>query len=125
MINTGLTKEQVLSSFVDANPTMPNPLTKDQNQTLNQSQQPKELHVNVLDIWSSDDEEGGPIDLWKDDKRKTPAVTKTEEKFEERAEGSESKESEKEKGKSVEKEEKEDEGVVWLSMVKAFNSQSK
>ena len=63
MINTGLTEEQVLSSFVDTNPTIPKPSAKHQNQTINQSQQPKELHINVLDIWSSDDEEGGPIDL--------------------------------------------------------------
>ena len=88
MINTGLTKEQVLSSFVDANPTISKPLAKDQNQTLNQSQQPEELHINVLDIWSSDEEEGGLIDLWKNDKRKAPAVAKTEEKSKEKAEGS-------------------------------------
>ena len=49
-----------------------------------------ELHINVLDIWSSDDEERGPIDLSKDDHGKTLAVAKIEEKSEERAEGSES-----------------------------------
>ena len=53
------------------------------------------LSISVLDIWSSDDEEGGKIDLWKGDERKAQSVAKTEEK----SEG-----SEKEKGKSVEKE---------------------
>ena len=68
---------------------------------MNQVQQPLELNVIVLDIWSSDDEEEGRIDLWRDDK--IQPVAKTEEK----PERSKSEESEKEKGKSVEKEENE------------------
>ena len=40
-----------------------------------------ELGMNVLDIWSSDDEEGGRINLWKDDKgKKVQPVGKVEEK---------------------------------------------
>ena len=60
-----------------------------------------DLDVNVLDIWSSDDEEKGKIDLWKDDNGKAQPVAKTEEK----PEGSKSEEIETKKGKSVEKEE--------------------
>ena len=54
-----------------------------------------------MDIWSSNDEEVGQIDLWRDDKGTAQSVAKTEEK----SEGSKSEESEKEKEKSVEKEE--------------------
>ena len=46
MINTGLTKEQVLDSFVNATPTTPVPETKD----LSLNRQLMELKVNVLDI---------------------------------------------------------------------------
>ena len=63
MINIGLTEEQVLNSFIDPTLALSKPITKDLDQNLNQSQQPIELSVNVLDIWSSDDEEGGKIDL--------------------------------------------------------------
>ena len=95
MINTGLTEEQVLNSFVDPTLAISKPITKDLDQNLDQGQQPIELNINVLDIWSSDDEEGGKIDLWGDDKGKAQSVAKTEEK----SEGSKSEESEKEKGK--------------------------
>ena len=63
MINTGLTEEQVFNSFVDPTLAIPKPTTKDLDQNLNHYQQPVKLSVNVLDIWSSDDEEGGKIDL--------------------------------------------------------------
>ena len=59
MINTGLMEEQVFNSFVDVTRTLPKPKTK----ALNLNQQLVELGVNVLEIWSSDDEEGGRIDL--------------------------------------------------------------
>ena len=54
-----------------------------------------------MDIWSSDDEEGEKIDLWKDDKGKAQPVAKTEEK----SEGSKFEGSEKDKGKSVQEKE--------------------
>ena len=70
MINTGLIEEQVLNSFVDPTLAIPKPTTKDLDQNLNHGQQLVELSANVLDIWSSDDEKGGKIDLWRDDKGK-------------------------------------------------------
>ena len=61
-----------------------------------------ELNVNILDIWSYDDEEGERIDLWRDDKRKAQSVAKAEGKNEElKSEG-----SEKEKPKSEKEEER-------------------
>ena len=95
MINTGLTEEQVLNSFIDTTLAISKPITKDLDQNLNQSRQPTELNVNVLDIQSSDDEEGGKTDLWRDDKGKAQPVAKTEEK----SKGSKPEEVEKEKGK--------------------------
>ena len=65
MINTGLTEEQVLNSFVNDTPITPTPEIKD----LSLNQQLIELKVNVLDIWSSDDEGEGRFDLWKEDIR--------------------------------------------------------
>ena len=59
MINIGLTKEQVFDSFVDTTPTFPKLMPKD----LNLNDQPMELKVNILDIWSSDEEDKGQIDL--------------------------------------------------------------
>ena len=61
MINIGFLEEQVLNSFVNVTPTIPTLETKD----LSLNWQPTELKVNVLDIWSSDDEKEGRIDLWK------------------------------------------------------------
>ena len=51
-----------------------------------------------MDIWSSDDEEGEKIDLWRDDKGKAQPAAKTEEKFE----GLKFEKSAKKKEKSVE-----------------------
>ena len=113
MINTVLTEEQVLNSFVDSTLAISKPITKDLDQNLNQSQQPIELNINVLDIWSSDDEEGGKIDLWRDDKGKAQPVAKTEEK----SKGSKSEESEKKKEKSVEKEEEKADEVEKVKRV--------
>ena len=98
----GLIEEQVLNSFVDMTLAIPKPITENLNQSLNQTQQPLKFSVNVLDIQSSDDEEGGKIDLQRDDKGKAQPTAKMEEK----SEGSKSEEPEKGKGESVEKEEK-------------------
>ena len=82
IINTGLTEEQVLNSFVDAIPTTLTTETK----KLNLNQQPTKLKVNVLEIWSSDDEEEGRIDLWKENKgtkaQSSRRVEKEKEEFE-------------------------------------------
>ena len=67
-----------------------------------------ELDVNVLDIWSTDDEERGRIDLWKDDKGKKAQLVGKVDKKEKVAK---SNEPEKEKAES-EKEEKKDEKVL-------------
>ena len=61
-----------------------------------------DLDVNVLDIWSSDDEEKGKIDLWKDDNGKAQPVAKIEEK----PEGSKSEEIETKKGNQSRKKKK-------------------
>ena len=95
MINTRLTEERVLNSFIDPTLAISKPITQNLGQNLNHSQRPVKLSVNVLDIWSSDDEEGGKIDLWKDDKGKAQPVAKTEEK----SEGPKSEGSKKDKGK--------------------------
>ena len=69
MINTGLTEEQVLNFFINATPTilMPEPVTPitrtPEIKDLSLNQQPIELKVNVLDIWSSDNEREGRFDL--------------------------------------------------------------
>ena len=62
------------------------------------------LKVNVLDIWSSDDEEEGRIDLWKEDKGTKAHASRRAEEKEEKFESGESK-----KGK-VEEEKKHEEG---------------
>ena len=59
MIGTGLTEEQVFNSFVDASPES----TKAEPENLSQTKQPLELSVHVLDIWSSDDEHEGQVDM--------------------------------------------------------------
>ena len=94
MINTGLTEEQVLNSFINVTPTMltpetaipitPTPELKD----LSLNQQPIELKVNVLDIWSSDDEGERRFDLWKEDIGTKARPSKRSGKKKEKAEGS-------------------------------------
>ena len=106
MINIGLIEEQVLNSFIDTTLTTPKPITKN----LDQNQQPIEPNVNVLDIWSSDDEEGGEL-IFGEKKRKAQSVTKAEEKLEE----PKTEESEK---KKKEKPEKEEEKVEEAKKVK-------
>ena len=60
LIGTGLTEEQVFNSFVNANTELP----RTEPESLPQNPQTPELPVHVLDIWSSDDEDVGPVDLW-------------------------------------------------------------
>ena len=59
MIGTGLTEEQVFNFFVDVSPES----TGAETESLPQTKQPLELSVYVLDIWSSDDEYEGQVDL--------------------------------------------------------------
>ena len=108
MINTGLTKEQVLDSFVNATPTMRTPETTTpitpipEIKDLSLNQQPIELKVNVLDIWSSDDEGEGRFDLWKKDSGTKARPFKKTGKKKEEVEGSG--ELKKEEAKSEEEE---------------------
>ena len=60
MINTGLIEEQVFNSFIDVDPKSLRTKQKDPNQT----EQPLEIALRVLDIWSSNDEGEGQIDFW-------------------------------------------------------------
>ena len=56
MIDTGLTKEQVLNSFVDLKPIVPTQPTISFE---------RGLTVNMMDIWSSDDEGSNEkVDVW-------------------------------------------------------------
>ena len=56
MIDTGLTEEQVLNSFVDLKPIMPTQPTNNFE---------RGLIVNMMDIWSSDDERNDEkVDVW-------------------------------------------------------------
>ena len=59
-IGTGLTEEQVFNSFVNTNAE----LQRAEPESLPQNPQTPELPVYVLDIWSSDDEDVGPVDPW-------------------------------------------------------------
>ena len=108
MIDTGLTEEQVLNSFVNATPTMLTPETATpiiptlEIKDLSPDQQPIELKVNVLDIWSSDDEGEGRFDLWKEDSEIKARPYKKTRKKKEEAKGSG--ESKKEEAKSEEEE---------------------
>ena len=77
MINTGLTEEQVFDSFIDASPTLLKPKPKD----LNLNDQPMEIIVNFLDIWSSDNKDEGQINLWEaKGKKKIPSVEEVKKK---------------------------------------------
>ena len=67
IINTGLIEEQVLDSFIDAT-FIPTPL-KPETKSLKPNLQPIKLNVSILDIWSSNEEERNPVDLWKDGKK--------------------------------------------------------
>ena len=81
MIGTGLTEKQVFYSFVDVIPES----TGAETESLPQTKQPLELSVHVLDIWSSDDEHEGQIDLWENDEaNKSQQVGEVEEKKEEK-----------------------------------------
>ena len=76
MINTGLIEEQVFNSFIDVDPKSPRTKPKDPNQT----KQPPELVVHVLDIQSSNDEDVGSVDLWgKEGRTEDKQVRKVEE----------------------------------------------
>ena len=66
MIGTSLTEEQVFNSFVNVSPES----TGAEAESLPQTEQPLELLVYVLDIWSSDDEHEGQVDLWKNNEAK-------------------------------------------------------
>ena len=118
MINIGLTEEQVLNSFVNANPTIPTPeiatptTPTPEIKDLSLNQQLIELKVNVLDIWSSDDEEEGRFDLWKEDSGTKARPSKRSEKRKEEAKGfGESKKEEAEsEEEETEKQKKEEEG---------------
>ena len=93
MINTSLTEEQVLNSFVNATPTMPmletaTPITSTPEiKDMSLNQQPIELKVNVFDIWSSDDEVEGRFDLWKEDSRTKAQPSRRSGKVKEESEG--------------------------------------
>ena len=77
MIGTGLTEEQVFNSFVDVIPES----TGAETESLPQTKQPLELSVHVLDIWSSDDEQEGQVDLWENNKvKENQQVSGVEEK---------------------------------------------
>ena len=61
MISAGLTEEQVLNSFIDLEPTQ---LT--QPETIHK----RGLSINMMDIWSSDDEEAKKgIDVWEGERQ--------------------------------------------------------
>lgn len=80
MICTGLTEEQVFNSFVNIGPKSPRTKPK----SLPRAKQLLELSVHVLDIWSSDDEGGEQIDLWKnEEKKESQYIRKVEEKKQE------------------------------------------
>ena len=80
MINTSIIEEQVFNSFIDVDPKTPRTEPKD----LNHIEQPLELAIHVLDIWSSDDEGEGRIDLWESEESKvSQSIGKVGEKKEE------------------------------------------
>ena len=80
MIGTGLIEEQVFNSFVNVDPGS----SKVELEEPTQAEQPIELSVCVLDIWSSDDENEALVDLWEDkEKEESQLVGKVEEKKEE------------------------------------------
>ena len=71
-INISLTEEQVIDSFINAISTIPTPETENLNLNL----QLMELKVNILHIWSSDDEKEEKIDLWKENKESKALILK-------------------------------------------------
>ena len=76
LIGPGLIEEQDFNSFVNANAELP----RTEPESLPQNPQTPELPVHVLDIWSSDDEDVGPVDLWgKEGRTEDKQVRKVEE----------------------------------------------
>ena len=60
MIGTGLTEEQVLNSFIDLE-SHPEPARPTKPETIYR----RGLSVNMLDIWSSNDEDAqDTVDVW-------------------------------------------------------------
>ena len=81
MIGTGLMEEQIFNSFVNNGPES----TGAEIESLPQTEQPLELSVHILDIWSSDDERKGQVNLWENDEAKeSRQVGEVEEKKEEK-----------------------------------------
>ena len=77
LIGNGLTEEQVFNSFVNTNAKLP----RIEPESLPQNPQTPELPVHVLDIWSSNDEDIGSVDLWeKEGQTENKKVGKVEEK---------------------------------------------
>ena len=102
MIGTGLTEEQVLNSFIDREPNPKSTQFIEPEATYERG-----LFVNMLDIWSSDDEETQEgIDVWGGEREwVVEPVASTEEKKEEKKEEPVIKEEPKVELRTEEKEE--------------------